>query len=75
MKIFLNNKSINSVNYKLEKNFEKDIVENHQIFFGKKSVYIDTKKKLDSSTLGGVIPDGFMFNFSDTESPEFILSK
>lgn len=59
--------------YKLEDDFEKLVVENSKIFFGENTIYIDTKKKIDNNSLGGVIPDGFLFDFSDKKNPEFYL--
>lgn len=59
--------------YKLEAEFEKLVVDNSKTFFGEKTIYVDAKKKIDNNSLGGVIPDGFLFDFSDKKSPEFYL--
>jgi hypothetical protein len=29
------------------------------------------KKKIDNNSFGGVIPDGFLFDFLDKKNPEF----
>lgn len=53
---------------KLEKQLEDDVVNNAKLLFGSDSIYIDAKKKLDSKSLGGCIPDGFLFDLSELES-------
>lgn len=59
--------------YKLEAEFEKLVFDNSKIFFGEKIIFVDAKKKIDNNSLGGVIPDGFLFDFSDKKNPEFYL--
>lgn len=59
--------------YKLETDFEGLVVLNSKTFFGQKTIYIDSKKKIDNNSFGGVIPDGFLFDFSDKKNPEFYL--
>jgi len=59
--------------YKLEVEFEKLVFNNSKIFFGEKTILIDAKKKIDNNSLGGVIPDGFLFDFYDKKNPEFYL--
>ena len=73
MIIFKENKKYCEAEISLEKDLENDVVKNSKLFFGKDSIYIDAKKKLDSKNLGGVIPDGFLFNFADKENPEFYI--
>ena len=58
---------------KLEKQLEDDVVNNYKLFFGADSIYIDAKRKLDSKSLGGCIPDGFLFDLSDKDNPEFYI--
>jgi len=58
---------------KLEKQLEDDVVNNAKLLFGSDSIYIDAKKKLDSKSLGGCIPDGFLFDLSDKDNPEFYI--
>ena len=36
-------------------------------------IYIDARKKIESKSFGGTIPDGFLFDFSDKENPEFYI--
>jgi predicted transport protein len=59
--------------YKLESDFERVVVENSKTFFGENTIYVDAKKKIDNDTFGGVIPDGFLIDFSDKNNPEFYL--
>lgn len=73
MSIFCNGKRINQYRYKSEEEFEKDIATFSKTLFGKSTIYIDAKKKIVSKTLGGTIPDGFFFDLSDIENPEFYL--
>lgn len=57
----------------LEKQLEDDVVQNAKLFFGKDTIYIDAKKKIDSKSLGGTIPDGFLFDLSDKDNPSFYI--
>ena len=59
--------------FKLESEFEKVVVNNSKTLFGHHSVYIDAKKKIDNSAFRGVIPDGFLFDLTDKNSPEFYI--
>ena len=73
MDIFLKNKRLSEINFKLEKNFEKEIFDNHKIFFGKETILIDAKKKIKTKDLGDTIPDGFLFDFSNKYDPTFYI--
>jgi predicted transport protein len=73
MIIFQNNKKFQEYKYNKEDELEKEIVDNYQLFFGKETIYINTKKKIDTKALGGAIPDGLLFDFSDKEEPEFYI--
>lgn len=59
--------------YKIEADFEKLVVDNSKTFFGQNTIFVDSKKKIDTTSFGGVIPDGFLFDFSDKKNPEFYL--
>ena len=59
--------------YNLESEFERLVVENSKNFFGENTIFVDAKKKIDNNSFGGVIPDGFLFDFSDKKNPEFYL--
>lgn len=73
MKIFLNNKAYSEFQYAKEMDFEREVVANSKLFFGVGSIYIDAKKKIASKNLGNSIPDGFLFDLSDKDNPEFYL--
>lgn len=57
----------------LESDFETEVLSCKGTIFGKKSVYIDAKKKIGTLALGNTIPDGFLFDFSDPDNPEFYI--
>ena len=59
--------------YNTESDFERLVVENSKTFFGEDTIFVDVKKKIDNDSLGGVIPDGFLIDFSDKNNPEFYL--
>lgn len=59
--------------WSLESDFEAEVVSCRGTIFGKKTVYIDAKKKIGTQALGNTIPDGFLFDFSDPDNPEFYI--
>jgi len=59
--------------YQGEDDFEIDVFSNSKHFFGLKSILVDVKKRIDSKSLGGAIPDAFLFEISDPKNPEFYL--
>jgi predicted transport protein len=71
--IYQNGQRYSEKQYKLEADFERLVVENSKTFFGEKTIFVDTKKKIDNDSFGGVIPDGFLFDFSDKKNTEFYL--
>lgn len=73
MKLFTNNKTYTQFQFDKEIDFEREVVLNSKQFFGSNSVYIDAKRKIDTKNLGGSIPDGYLFDFSDKENPEFYI--
>jgi predicted transport protein len=73
MDIILNGNKLSQYKYTSEEEFEKDIVITSKSLFGKKSVYIDFKRKISGNALGASIPDGFLIDFSDEDSPEFYI--
>jgi hypothetical protein len=73
MVLYYQNKKLIEQQFKSESEFENIIVENSKLFFGNSSIFIDTKKKIDSKFLGGTIPDGFLIDLSDIENPEFYI--
>jgi len=71
--IYRNSSRYNERQFKSESDFEGLVVDNSKTLFGQHSIYIDAKKKIDNSALGGVIPDGFLFNLVDPKNPEFYI--
>jgi len=59
--------------YKIEADFEKLLAENSKAFFGQDTIFVDSKKKIENDSFGGVVPDGFLFDFSDKNNLEFYL--
>lgn len=73
MNIIHNGKRFRKTSFENEAVFEEVIATSSKTLFGLETIYIGAKKKLDSKTLGGTIPDGFFFDFSDKEDPQFYL--
>ena len=73
MVIFHEGKKFQEYRYNKEEELEKEIIDNSHLFFGEHAIYIDVKSKIESKALGGTIPDGFLFDFSDKEEPEFYI--
>lgn len=73
MIVFFNDKKFTEFKYSLEEHFESMIIKNSKLFFGEKTIIIDAKKKIDTKSLGGSIPDAFLFDFNDLENPLFYL--
>lgn len=73
MSIIYNNKIFVEQKYSLEDDFENEIYLNYKNLFGKNTVYINTKKKIESKFLENTIPDGFLFDLSDIKNPEFYI--
>ena len=59
--------------YSKEEDIESDVIINSQLFFGSKSIFIESKKRIDSKFIGASIPDGFLFDFSELDNPEFYI--
>jgi hypothetical protein len=73
MTIIGNGRRFEKVLFDSESEFEEDIVSSSNVLFGDKIVFINPKKKLESKSLGGVIPDGFFFDFNDPTDPQFYI--
>lgn len=73
MILFQNNKLFQEYKYSLENELENEVVKHALHLFGEKTLYINAKKKIEGKSLGNTIPDGFLFDFSDVESPAFYL--
>ncbi|HKZ43517.1 MAG TPA: DUF5655 domain-containing protein [Anaerolineales bacterium] len=73
MTIIGNGKRYIEHKFSSEKEFEDEVVEVSNILFGKDTIYINAKKKIESKSLGGTIPDGFFFDFTDKTDPQFYV--
>ncbi len=73
MGVFTPEKRLPEVVFNLEKDFEKEVFENYQLFFGDRSVLLETKTLIQGDLLGGTIPDGFLFDLNDPDDPQFYL--
>jgi len=71
--VSFNGENFEQVFYNKEDAFEQLIVQNAETIFGNQAIYIDTKKKVNTSSLGGTIPDGFLIDLSDSDDPQFYL--
>jgi predicted transport protein len=71
--VSLNGEIFEQVIYSSEDDFEQLVAKNAQTIFGDKAIYIDAKKKLSTSSLGGTIPDGFLIDLSELDDPQFYL--
>lgn len=73
MKLYTNGKTFTEFQFDKEYDFEREVVSNSKQLFGASSIYVDAKKKLDTKALGNTIPDGFLFDLSDKDNPEFYI--
>ena len=73
MTIVQGSKRFVEASFKLEEVFEELIRDQAKILFGKSTIFIYTKRKLQGVVLGNSIPDGFLFDLTDPENPEFYL--
>ncbi len=65
MAIFSDKKSLPQVQFSSESEFEKEVFSNCRMFFGEKTILLDTKKLLQGA-VKSTIPDGYLFDFSDS---------
>jgi hypothetical protein len=73
MGIFNNNGRLPEVTFNLENDFEEDVYQNSKLLFGENTILLDTKTLLRGNILGGTIPDGFLFDLTDVNEPQFYL--
>lgn len=72
MTIYQKSGKLKRCKFTSEESFEREVFEKYKYFFGKNTIYIDAKKKMETK-LGNVIPDGFLFNLEDKNNPEFYI--
>lgn len=73
MRLLTNQRAYNQLQFEKESDFEREVVIYSKLFFGQHTIYIDSKRKIDSKALGNSVPDGFLFDLSDKENPEFYI--
>lgn len=71
--VSLDGEIFEQVIYTKEDDFEQLVADNARTIFGDKAIYIKTKKKMDTSTLGKAIPDGFLIDLYDPDDPKFYI--
>lgn len=71
--LYFNNKRFTEKEFLKEKDLEDLMFLNGKSLFGQNSIMIEAKKRIDNKTLGGTIPDAFLFDLRDPENPEFYL--
>lgn len=72
-KLLINGNEYCEYEYKDEKEFERDIVNNSKEIFGDKTIYIDVKKLLKGKFENGSIPDGYLFDYTIETKPKLYL--
>lgn len=70
--IYVNGKKCLRTNFKKEEELENLMIKNSKILFGNKTIFIQ-KTKIKNQALGNAIPDGFLFDLSDVNNPQFYL--
>jgi predicted transport protein len=73
MTVVSNGKRFSPIAFKTEKDFEEDVSQASKNLFGANTVFINAKRKIESKSLGGAVPDGFFFDFSDAGDPQFYI--
>lgn len=73
MVIFQNGKKFEEYKFYMEEELEREVTNNYHVLFGESTIYIDAKRKVEAKALGGVVPDGFLFDLSDKDEPEFYI--
>ncbi len=71
--LYFNQKRFVEKEFTKESELENLMYSNAKILFGQSSILIEKKKLIEHKTLGGTIPDGFLFDLSDPKNPEFYL--
>ena len=59
--------------YTLEKDFEKVIIDNAETIFGKDGIYFDLKKLIGKPKKGAAIPDGYYLDLTFHNAPRLYL--
>jgi predicted transport protein/ribosomal protein S6 len=73
MILFNNGNKYQERRYDNEERLEQEVTKNYKLFFGKDTIFINDKKRVDAKALGGTVPDGFLFDLSSRNAPAFYL--
>lgn len=73
MTILQGNKRFVELQFQSEEDFEELIRDQAKCLFGRDTIFIYTKRKVRGIAQKGTIPDGFLFDLTDIENPEFYL--
>ena len=69
--ILINNKRYDLLDFELEAEFEKAVVDNCKSLFGKDCIYINIKKRVGKSeSYHKGIPDGYIIDFTSKKQPQ-----
>ena len=69
--ILMNNKRYDLLDFESEDEFEKAVVDNSKLLFGKDSVYINIKKRLGKNeSYHKGVPDGYTIDFTSKKQPQ-----
>ncbi len=71
--VFSDGIKLPEIKFHTEEEFELELKNNYKALFGNKTLYLDIKRKIDTTYLGGSIPDGILFDFEDPEDVKFYL--
>ncbi|MBW6442746.1 hypothetical protein K0A97_03135 [Patescibacteria group bacterium] len=69
--LIIGNKKYDEYAFESEHDFEKAVVENSDLLFGKETIYIDVKRRIgEKDSYHKTIPDGFLIDFSNINEPQ-----
>lgn len=71
--LYFNQKRFVEKEFAKEAELESLMFEHAKSIFGQNSILIEKKKLIEHKTLGGTIPDAFLFDLKDPNNPEFYL--
>lgn len=73
MAIFIDEKKFSEKEFLREDEFERVVFDNYKSFFGRNTILINAKRKIDTKSLNATIPDGFLIDLNDIDNPEFYI--
>ena len=67
--IFYGNNKYTEYDYNLEKDYEEIVRRNTKNLFGSSTIYIDSKARIETISLGSSVPDGILFDLKNIDNP------